>query len=82
MNSTLYKVLLNLRDRIIPNLGNPISVLVQNEVYDYTDKDPNLGNSIIGNTARIGTRTQQDPRYPLRTFQNHIAYMRATGRLV
>ncbi|KAJ9639850.1 hypothetical protein H2201_007373 [Coniosporium apollinis] len=81
VNASLYQILLNPQDRVIPDPGNPMSPLVQNEVYDYTIADPNHGNSIIGNTARVGTLPQQDPRYPSRTFQNYATYMVATGRI-
>ncbi|KAJ9611431.1 hypothetical protein H2200_004615 [Cladophialophora chaetospira] len=74
-NSTLYKALLDTRDRTIPDIGNPISPLVQNQVYDYTVADPDIANSIIGDTAEV-----KPPRYPSKTFQNYLAYMRATGR--
>jgi hypothetical protein len=79
-NSSLYQILLNPRDRVIPDPGNPMNPLVLNQVYNYTTGDSNLGNSIIGNTARVGTLQQQDRRYPSGTFQNYITYMAATGR--
>ncbi|KFY20259.1 hypothetical protein V491_03864 [Pseudogymnoascus sp. VKM F-3775] len=80
-NPILYQILLNPQNRVIPDPGNPMSPLVQNEVYNYTIGDPSLENNIIGNTAEIGTPTQQDLRYPSRTFQNYVTYMTATGRL-
>lgn len=80
-NSTLYRVLLNPQDRVIPDPGNPASLLVQNTVYNYTIVDAGLGNSIIGITAHIGTPEGQDKRYPSGTFQNYVSYMKATGRL-
>ena len=80
-NSTLYQILLNPQNRVIPDPGNPPSQLVQNEVYNYTVPNPISGNSIIGDTARVGGLMQQDRRYPSTTFQNYVEYMTATGRL-
>ena len=81
INPSLYQILLNPQDRVIPDRANPMSPLVQNQVYNYTIDDLNLGNSNIGNIARVGTLLQQDSRYPSRTFQNYVTYMRATGRI-
>jgi hypothetical protein len=80
-NPILYQILLNPQDRVIPDPGNPMSPLVQNQVFNYTIGDPKLGNSIVGNTARVGTLPQLDPRYPLSTFQDCVTYMTATGRI-
>jgi hypothetical protein len=80
VNRSLYQILFNPQDRVIPDPGNPMSPLVQNHVYNYTVGDPNLGNITIGNAARVGTLLQQDVRYPSKTFQNYVTYMRTTGR--
>jgi hypothetical protein len=79
-NSTLYRVLLGTHDRTIPDVGDPMSPLVVNRVYNYTKGDPNIADTNIGNTARVGDLLQQNSRYPSRTFQNYVTYMIATKR--
>ncbi|KAJ9657784.1 hypothetical protein H2198_004091 [Neophaeococcomyces mojaviensis] len=79
---TLYKAIINPKNRVIPELGNPMNDLVQNEVYNYTVEDSRLGTSIVGITAQVGGRKEQNQRYPSRTFQDHIVYMEGTGRTV
>ncbi|OCK87560.1 uncharacterized protein K441DRAFT_622710 [Cenococcum geophilum 1.58] len=77
LNKTAYAILFNPVDRVIPDPGvnNAITSPVRNQVYHYTIPDANIGGTVIETSAGV-----QPARYPSRTYQNYLTYMRAVNR--
>ncbi|KAH7355643.1 hypothetical protein BKA66DRAFT_446475 [Pyrenochaeta sp. MPI-SDFR-AT-0127] len=75
LNESAYAILFNPVDRVIPDPGRT-QTAVQNEVYNYTVPDPNIGTNVIIETS-AGVIP---PRYPSRTYQNYRTYMAAVGQ--
>jgi hypothetical protein len=73
-NETAYAILFKPVDRVIPDpgKGNSPESAVYNEVYNYTARDPHIGNVTIETSAGVTTA-----RYPSQTYQKYCTYMDA-----
>lgn len=73
-NETAYAILFKPVDRVIPDLGkgNLPESAVYNDVYNYTARDPYIGNVTIETSTGVTTA-----RYPSQTYQKYCTYMDA-----
>ena len=76
-HNTAHGILFNPVDRVIPDPGmsNSSTAPVWNQVYPYTVEDASIGGVDMETLAGIDLT-----RYPSRTYQKYLEYMRAVRR--